>query len=85
MPFLAKEPCSVHVKTPGCPVPRDRLAIEVQVALVNPLEVLHQHVVDLVGIFRSVVIMWNPAIQEILENSNIRGGRANTISSNKKI
>ena len=58
MPVSAKEPGGVHVEPPGGAVallPHP----EVLLAPVGPVKVLHQHVVDLVGVIVVPFIMRN--------------------------
>merc|ERR1719209_992778 len=54
--IVAKEPSSMHVQTPGCSVARNQLTAIVYVTLINPLEVLHQHVVHLVWVLCSIIV-----------------------------
>ena len=48
--WLSKEPGSVHVEAPGRLVaPHELLRLLVVLSVVNSLEVLHQHVEDVLG------------------------------------
>ena len=69
---VAKEPCGVHVETPGCPVAGNQLTVKVLVTLVNPLEVLHQHVIHLVWVLLGIIAVWNPTGNELLAKAKYR-------------
>ena len=69
---VAKEPRGVHVETPWCPVSRNELTVKVDVTLVNPLEVLHQHVIHLLWVLCSVIVVWNPAGNELFVNEKYK-------------
>ena len=56
----------MHVETPGCSVARNQLTFMVYVTLINPLEVLHQHVIDLVWVLRGIIVALHSAGYELL-------------------
>ena len=59
VPWLTKEPGSVHVDPPGCATALRELAKLIGVALVDSIKVLHQQVVNLFCVFFIVIIMGN--------------------------